>query len=187
MKETANGYPGSGALGFLFLAPLALGVCALPVSPGCSPDESMPRQEDLFLTVVLHARYVESSVSIDRSGRSRFNPDYTEWMLSTPSVCRTLPDEDLREIESAFSTLADDPGDMWSEEPDLPVLIIGYGPNSDRRKVFFVKPNGQQPPEREQAVRSVLAALHRTYGDRFVRELREAGLLPLFDGAPEKN
>jgi len=172
-----------GILASLLWVPLALGVCALPFSPGCSPGESLPRQEELFLTLVLDGRNAESSVSLDRSGRSLFNPDYTEWMLSAPSVCRTIPVDDLRQIENALTSLADDPGDGWAMRPEPPVLLFGFSPDGERR-VFFVRPHALLPPEREHALRIVLTVMEQTYGDRFVRELHGAGLLPLLREPP---
>lgn len=186
MKPMAKGFPASGTFGLLLLAQLLLGGCVPPVMPGCSPDESLPLEEDHFLTVMLEDGDTGGgSVSIDRTGRSFFVPDYTVGLFTTPALCRTLSAEDLQEIRNALSSLENDPGDPWPKKLDSPALALGYTENGVFRG-YFVKPRSDQDPARREAARRILAALSHIYGNRFVRELRGAGLLPLLDSPSEK-
>lgn len=190
-------------LALLLLTLLVTGAagCALPIMPGCSPGDSLPG-DDAFLVVSTLATDLASSVFIDRTGRSRFSPDYTAWMLSTVAVCRAIPAEDLLALEKAWKQAArDHPGDPGCGNPEWPYsstsrvprrgrdpgecLGVTYHVDDKQRVVFSVKPGeAGQRPGLENAVGLTLAVLERIYGDRFVRELRAAGLQDLLREAP---
>ncbi len=148
--------------------------------------EGLPKQDEVFLTVGIAATNVASSLSIDRSGRSIFNADYTVWMLSPPAFCRALPDDELDEIEYALAPLLDEPCQDCSQPPAMPYLVLIYTTNN-RERSFFYDTVRKQSPERERALEVILAALHRTYGSRFARELRGAGLLSLLPDSPKSD
>jgi hypothetical protein len=160
-----------------------LGVCALPIAPGCHPGESLP-QGDQLLGVVLVADRLASSVLIDRDGRSMFSPGFTVWMLSTPGACRTIPEDDLFALQSAWESVDPDLFGGDPRETRKPFLRIVYVADGAPRKLS-VSPDGVgTTPDLERAVALTLAVLHRTYGDRFLRELRSAGLEGLLGEPP---
>lgn len=160
-----------------------LGVCALPVAPGCQPGESLPQGDEL-LGVALVADRLASSVLIDRDGRSMFSPDFTVWMLSTPGVCRTISEDDLLALQSAWDRVDPDLLGGDPRETRKPFLRIVYVADGAPRKLS-VSPDGVgAKPDLERAVALTLALLHRTYGDRFLRELRAAGLEALLGEPP---
>jgi hypothetical protein len=110
-------------------------------------------------------------------------------MLSTPGSCQTIPAEDLSLLDEAWRRVAEDPhraGSRMPERPDLRVAYWTEGGDHDLTPdfTFFIQPGGSdQSDELEQAAAATLEILWRAYGDRFLRELRAAGLEDLL-GAP---
>jgi hypothetical protein len=170
----------------LFLSAGTLGVCALPTAPGCRPGESLPQGEEL-LGVALVAEGLTSSIQIDRDGRSMFHPDFTVWMLSTPGACRTLPEDDVAALDAAWRAVGHAPRTRQAREPEKPFLLVIYLGAGEERK-FFVRPEdgflGPERPTIRTATALTLKTLHRTYGDRFLRELHAAGLESLLKEPP---
>jgi hypothetical protein len=164
------------------LAAGALAGCHLPVSPGCSPEGSLPRNEIPFLHVGLAGDRPVAAVSLDQAGRSRFQGSSTVWMLSTPGSCQTLPAEDLALLEETWRSVAKDSSRAGSKLPERPHLRVAYWTESGDHDLtpdftFFIQPGGSdQSAELEQAAAATLEVLMRAYGDRFLRELHAAGL-----------
>lgn len=163
------------------LACVAVGTlagCAL-VKPGCSPGDSLPRQGDVFLALVLAADQRGGTILIDRAGRSHFGPEHTLSFWRTPAVCRTLSAEDLAILDEAWSDPALSSGAPASTQRARPLLVVAYY-TADVRRDFFIKPTSLgESPTLENAVAVTLSVVGRTYGDRFYRELRAAGLQDL--------
>lgn len=175
------------ALALAGILPLAaLGVCALPVAPGCSPGASLPQGEEL-LGAVMVGENLTASVQVDRDGRSMFHPDFTVWMLRAPAVCRTLPRKDLTVLVDLWDGLPSADRCRCPRGPQRPCLRIVHV-EGEKARIFAARPDGAgeagSPPELRHAVARTLDILHRTYGDRLLRELRAAGLDGLMEEPP---
>ncbi len=164
------------------LASVVVG-CFLPVTPGCTLEDSLPG-DDGFLTVQLVGRRVASSVYIDQAGKSRFHPDATVWLLSTPGLCRTVPLQDFSRMKESWNTLQALPGERPGERPERPFLAILWI-EGDRTRSFFLKPGDlHRSNQLEKTLDLTLRVVEETYGNRFVRELRAAGLESLLPEPP---
>jgi hypothetical protein len=156
--------------------------CYIPVSPGCNPEESLPRNDAVFLYVGLRSDRGVASVGIDRTGRSQFRGRYTVWMLTTPGSCRTLPEDDVRLLEETWRRLSETSRPSRAKLPEGPFLRVAYfpaggEPDLSPERTFDLQPGRtNQPAELEEAARLTLSILARTYGDRFLQEIRAAGL-----------
>ena len=160
--------------------------CALPMRPGCTPGASLPSSDEPFLKLATVEPVLSSSVFVDRTGRSYFSPDHTAWMLSTVAVCRTIAAEDLQLIKKAWEEVAHASGNTREEIPDRPYMFLNHYTDDGRRVQFHVKPRGAgERPQLESALRLTMRVLEDTYGDRFVREIRAAGLQDLLRESSE--
>ncbi len=172
--------------GLFLWMPLALGVCALPFSPGCGPDESRPGEDILVQMVLLTETTYGTSVVrdgasfvIDREGRSRFIGGSTVWALTPPSSCKTLPSSELQELQDAWREAIAAAGEMARTEPPPPYLVAIYYAD-DARKPLFLKPGREgEAPKLRRAVRETFRILEAAYGHRVRRELRASGLAEL--------
>ena len=162
--------------------------CFLPMSPGCTPEESLPRGDAPFLYVGLRSDRGLASVGIDRTGRSQFRGEYTVWMLATPGSCRTLPEDDVRRLEETWRRLSETSPPVAERLPERPFLRVSYyparsAPNLSPDCTFDLRPGStDQSAELEEAAKLTLSILTRTFGDRFVQEIRAAGLEALVSG-----
>lgn len=166
------------------LVPMALlvasgtvfGACPLPVEPGCSPDQHGPDGRPFLSLALLRVHSSVATVYVDPEGRAAFAPASTAWALRTGRVCRTIAADDLLELEAAWERAGPAPRRTRQVRSDRPALLITYTSNAPPRE-FVVRPDASGArAELEGAVELTLSVLESTFGERFVRELRAAGL-----------
>lgn len=173
------------------LVPLLLLVCAAAgaftgcalVMPGCDPGDSLPQKAETFLHLALAADDRASTVTIDRTGRTQFIPGHTTSSLSlwrNPAFCRTISDRDLFILEQEWSKLSGSSGDPWAQRPEQPLLMVEHLADGEQTIFFIKSTKAGERPALETAAAVTLSVVGRTYGNRFLRELRAAGLQDLF-------
>lgn len=109
-----------------------------------------------------------------------FSAAYTEWALSPARFCETVPTEGVERIEALWSTRSEgmDYGEWYTpgREPFLWVTYYGEGGKRD----FFVTAD-ESGTRLAEAAAITLRVFVDTYGERFERELRGAGLGSLLE------
>lgn len=176
MRPRFQARAGPRVLGVLLWIPLALGMCYLPVSPGCNPGESLPRDENL---VVIFGVATEqgggASFALAATGRSQFRARYTLWTFSTVGSCRQIPEATARRLRGLWRSVGESADKTPPARPSQPFLWIRYL-EGDATRLLFVKPGGDSSSDLAHAAALTLRVFQETYGDRVLRELRAAGL-----------
>ncbi|HSL83230.1 MAG TPA: hypothetical protein VLF66_10665 [Thermoanaerobaculia bacterium] len=188
MKRAFKAGAGLPVLGALLWIPLALGVCALPVSPGCSEEESLPRDPEMFLILLLATEDTHgASFALDRAGRSQFLGGYTVWMLTPFRTCRTVPPEDVIRLQDAWRQAVENPGEKALQRPSHPFVALSFHNPTGVRQQLYVKPDRPgQDPTLEHAVALTARILQQVYGDRVLREFQAADLAELLAVPPNE-
>jgi hypothetical protein len=155
---------------------MVLGGCHLPFEPGCGLDAHGPDDRAFLQLALLREHSHIASVAIDPEGRSDFVPAATAWMLRTGRVCKTLAAGDLLDLQTAWERAGPSPWRRGSRPPDRPALLITYSLGAAPREFVVRSGASDTTAAIEHAVELTLAVLARTYGERFVQEIRAAGL-----------
>lgn len=169
-------YPGGtvprSIVGLVGISVLLTGCYYLPVAPGCTAGEALPRNEDIFLVLVLAPEQrTGASFSVDRTGRSQFLAQRTRWALATMGSCQEIPEERARTLQGLWQSTAESRSTSTTTRPDRPYLSIRYI-EGDRDYDFFLTPDVNAPSEIVEATALTLHTLEEAYGDRMVREFR---------------
>lgn len=158
-----------------------LGACALPVSPGCSAEDSLPEDSQMFLVLLLATEGTQgASFAIDRDGRSQLLGGHTAWLLTPIRTCRTVPSEDVLRLQEAWRLAIAGPGENAKRRPSHPFVALSYHDPAGVREQVYVKPDrADQSSTLEHAVALTARILQQVYGDRILREFRAANLAEL--------
>lgn len=176
MKPCFEAVAGPRILGVLLWTPLALGMCYLPVSPGCSPEEALPRDEDLIVILGVAAEQAGgASFALAKTGRSQFRAAFTLWTFSTVGSCRQIPEATAQKLQDLWRSVVVTSEGRPSTRPPRPFLWIRYL-EDDATRDLFVKPGGERASTLADAAALTLRAFQETYGDRVRRELQAVGL-----------
>lgn len=181
MKRLSRDCTGLPVLGTFLWISFVLNACGPPVSPGCGADESRPRDPEIFLILFLAADDNRgASFSVDQDGRSQFLGGRTVWMLAPLTTCKTIPREDVLQLQRAWRRAVEYAGAEARQQPDRPNVAVTYRDPGGERQRLYVKPSTHgQSSALERAVGLTAHVFQKVYGDRVQREFQAAQLAEL--------